>query len=359
MGYFKILIKNGRVFDGVDFLGKKDVLISGGKIEKINDSINENANFVFDVNGKIVAPGLIDIHTHIYGVSNSNIGTPAESVCFPFGVTTVCDGCAELNDESFLKSLKTKIGVFVPAWVKKGELDLKTTSEILNKYGDFAVGVKAYFDEKVADNTNILHLKEICDYAQSRNIKVMVHCSNSPTGMKEIVNILNKGDILTHIFHGGENNICLFNDYAAFKLAREKGVILDSGFAGHVHTDFSVLEKAMADGWFPDTISTDITNLSAFIRGGRYGLTLCMSLCRHFGMREEDVLKAVTYSAAKAIGMPHLGRIREGAVADIAVISYGKNPFDFSRFVKNGAKDELGYKCHLTLSDGQVVWRDF
>lgn len=184
----------------------------------------------------------------------------------------------------------------------------------------------------------------------------MVKYLMAPIAMVNIVNVLNKGGILTHIYHGGENNTCLSNDYDAFKLAKEKGVILDTGFAGHAHTDFSVLEKALGDGWFPDTISTDITNLSAFTRGGRYGLTLYMSLCRHFGMKEEDILKAVTSSAAKAVGMSHLGKIKEGSAADIAVLSFGTSPFDFSPFVANGAKGEMGYKCHLTLSDGQVVW---
>lgn len=186
----------------------------------------------------------------------------------------------------------------------------------------------------------------------------MVHCSHSPTAMIEVVRALSKGDILTHIYHGGENNTCLCDDYAAFKLAKEKGVILDSGFAGHVHTDFEVLKKAVSDGWFPDTISTDITNLSAFIRGGYYGMTLCMSLCRHYGMKEDDILKAVTTSAAKAVGRTKWGVLKEGSIADISVLEYTELPFDFSPFVANGAKGEMGYKCCLTLSDGQVVWRD-
>lgn len=358
MGYFKILIKNGKVFDGFEFINKKDILISDGKIERIEEKINEEVNFVFDATEKIVSPGLVDVHVHMKGIASENFGIEPHMSSFPFGVTAVNNAGSVLGDKALLDSFSVKNRAFVGVDINNNHAIFCKTEEFLKKYGDKAIGIKAYFDKTVSEIYDITPLKEICDYAQSRKLKVMVHCAHSPTTMEEIVRILNKGDILTHIYHCGENNTCLYNDYAAFKLARKKGVILDSGFAGHVHTDFSVLEKAMTDGWFPDTISTDITKLSAFVRGGRYGLTLCMSLCRQFGMKEEDILKAVTSSAAKAVGMSNLGKIEVGSVADIAVLSYGKNPFDFSALAKNGAKGELGYNCHLTLSDGQVVWCD-
>lgn len=353
----KILIKNGKVWNGEEFFFA-DVFVDGKTISKIEPNLCVNADLIFDANDKIVSPGLVDLHVHIKGIASDNFGIEPHMSSFPFGVTAVNNAGSVLGDRALLDSFSVKNRVFVGVDIKNNHAIFCKTEEYLKKYGDKAIGIKVYFDKTVSEVYDITPLKEICDYAQSRELKVMVHCAHSPTPMEEIVRTLNKGDILTHIYHCGENNICLYNDYAAFKLAKEKGVIMDSGFAGHVHTDFSVLQKAMADGWFPDTISTDITKLSAFVRGGRYGLTLCMSLCRHFGMKEEDIFKAVTSSAANAIKMPSSGRINEGSVADIAVFSYGKNPFDFSPFVAKGTRGEMGYKCHLTLSDGQVVWCD-
>ncbi len=356
LGYWKILIKNGLLFDGYKFCEKKDIYISGGKIENIADDISERADMVFDATGKIVLPGMIDIHTHILGISDDGIGTPADSSCFPFGVTAVGDGCSEFGFVEALNAIKTKVFAFIPVWVKNGIPDFKTTEKLIEKFSDRVVGIKAYFDVNVSKESTIYTLKEICNFATSKNLSVMVHCSNSVTPMADIVEVLSKGDILTHIYHGG-NNTCLDDNYLAFNLAKEKQVILDTGFAGHIHTDFNVLVKAMTNGRYPDTISTDLTNLSTYYRGGNYGLTLCMSLCRKYGMREEDILKAVTSNAAKALGKNELGTIKIGSNADISVINYENLPFDFTSLTKNAVKGDKQYKCYLTLSDGQIVWR--
>lgn len=356
MGFFKILIKNGILFDGYDFCGKKDVFISDGKIRKIGDELTDKADFTFDVCGKIISPGFVDIHTHILGVSHSNLGTSADGSTFPFGVTTAVDCCSEYGDISFLEALQTKIFAFVPVWIKNGLPDFNTAENLINRYGSRTLGVKVYFDLKVSKDISIENLKNICDFAHSRGLKVMVHCSHSPSAMYEIVDVLSKGDILTHIYHGGSNT-CSGDNYSAFVLAKEKGIIMDTGFAGHVHTDFNILKSAMGKGYFPDTISTDITNLSAFIRGGNYGITLCMSICRQFGMDETDILRAVTSSAALAVGRSEIGRIEVGKTADIAVINYEKIPFDFTSLTENGISGDEGYKCYMTISNGQIVYK--
>ncbi|MBE6762277.1 MAG: hypothetical protein E7551_08340 [Ruminococcaceae bacterium] len=356
MGCWNILIKNGNLFDGYDFCGKKDILVSGGKIKNIADFIDEPVHLVFDAKDKIVMPGMIDIHTHIFGISDDSIGTSADGGCLPFGVTSVGDGCSEFGFKAALDAIKTKVFAFVPVWVKNGVPAFKTAEDLLQRFGDKAVGVKAYFDYNVSKESTLEILKEICEFAKSKNLILMVHCSNSVSSMVDIVKVLSKGDILTHIYHGGSST-CLDDNYSAFSLAKEKGVVLDSGFAGHVHVDFNVFKRAMEDGYFPNTISTDLTNLSTYYRGGVYGLTLCMSLCRDYGMPEIDVLKAVTSNAANALKKQELGSIKVGDNADIAVINYETSPFDFTHLTPYGAKGDKQYKCYLTLSDGQIVWR--
>lgn len=185
-----------------------------------------------------------------------------------------------------------------------------------------------------------------------------VDCSHSPTSMAEIINTLSVGDVLTHIYHGGENS-CIPNDFEAFKLAKQKGIVMDTGFAGHVHTDFANLKNAINSGFLPDTISTDITCYSAYKRGGRYGMTMCMNIAHKVGMDEEDIFRAVTSSPAKVLGKEsEWGYLKEGRCADIAVFDYIDEGFDLTDNVGNRLNSNIGYRCILTVVDGQVVFRD-
>ena len=169
---------------------------------------------------------------------------------------------------------------------------------------------------------------------------------------------LRPGDILTHIYHGNENT-CADNDYAALRLAREKGVVLDAGFAGNVHTDFAVFKRAIAAGQLPDTISTDITFMSAFKRGGRYGMTMCMSMARAAGMEEEAILRAVTSNPARAIGMEgKAGVLREGGPADLAVLEYGKEAFCLQNKDGDTLESDMGYRCSVTVVNGMPLYCD-
>ena len=116
---------------------------------------------------------------------------------------------------------------------------------------------------------------------------------------------------------------------------------------------------AIASGILPDTVSTDITRLSAYTRGGRYGMTLCMSICAYMGMSEEDIFRATTSKPARALGKENeWGRLSVGRIADIAVLSYTDEGFDLTDKAGNRIKSDKGYRCVLTVSDGQVVYRN-
>ncbi len=353
----RILVKNGRIWDGEKFFFA-DVLTEGTEIAKIEKNIADYADFVFDATDKTVSAGLVDIHVHMKGIASEEFGIEPHMSSFPFGVTAVNDAGSAHGDRVLLDSFAVKNTVFVGADIKNNHADFTFTEKLLQKYADKAIGIKVYFDTTLTEVRDIAPLKEICSYAKSRNLKVMVHCSNSPTSMAEIVNTLSAGDILTHIYHGGEN-CCKDNDFEAFKLANRKGVVLDAGFAGHVHTDFSNLKSAIKAGFLPDTISTDVTCFSAYKRGGRYGMTMCMSIARSAGMCEEDIFKAVTSSPARALGKEsEWGKLEVGRKADIAVLDYTDESFDLTDKAGNRMQNKNGYRCALTVSDGQVVFRD-
>ena len=165
---------------------------------------------------------------------------------------------------------------------------LKICLSTLEYYKGKVAGIKVYFDTAISDVLDISPLKEITEFAHENNLIVMVHSSNSPVPMAEMVSVLKKGDILTHAYHGGVHNASE-DCYECLKIAKEKGVITDTGFAGNIHANFGVLRGAAETGCVPDCISTDITKFNAYKRGGRYGMTMCMSMAGELGMKEEDM----------------------------------------------------------------------
>ena len=352
----RLLIKNGRIWDGEKFFFA-DVLTEDKIIAKIEKNISDNADYVFDATDKTVSVGLVDIHVHMKGLSSEEFGIEPNMSSFPFGVTAVNDAGSAYGDRALLDSFAVKNTVFVGINIRDNHADFTVTEKLLKKYGDKAIGIKVYFDNTLTEVSDITPLKEICDYAKSKDLKVMVHCSNSPTSMMEIVNTLSAGDILTHIYHKGENS-CIENDFEAFKIAKQKGVVMDAGFAGHVHTDFANLEKSINAGFLPDTISTDITCFSAFKRGGRYGMTMCMNIAKTVGMSEKDIFKAITSTPAKTLGKENeWGHLKEGRCADISVFDYTDEGFDLTDNTGNQLKSDMGYRCVLTVADGQIIYK--
>ena len=351
----QLLIKNGRVWDGEGFF-YADVLTDGGIISRIGQDLICEGAYVFDAEGMTVSPGLVDCHMHMCGLSGPDYAIPTQIACFPFGVTAAADAGSSRGNEAFLEQMAVKSVVFAGTKIEENHLDREVTAARLARYGKKAVGIKLFYGATSGRVRDITPLQETCAFARQRGLKVTVHCNGSPTSMLSIVETLAPGDILTHIFHGGKND-CTENDFAALRLAREKGVILDAGFAGHVHTDFRVLETAVKAGFLPDCIGTDITSNSAYMRGGRYGMTMSMSMARTAGMAEEDIFRAVTVAPAKALGT-NWGRLQVGGPADIAVFDYGSEGFRLTDRAGNTLENTQGYRCKLTVADGTIVFKD-
>lgn len=349
-----ILIQNGRLWNGEAF-ETADILSEKGIITAIGQDLACEKAYVYDAKGKLVTPGLVDCHMHFAGISRPSYAITPEA-CFAFGVTAAADAGSSLGSFVTLAHFTLKNAVFAESVIRDDRLDETATRRLIAQYGSKCIGIKMFYDANSPRVRTIQPLQQVCAFARKLGLKVLVHCNHSPTSMLSIVETLAPGDILSHVFHGGDNN-CLEADYAAFRLARQKGVVLDAAFAGFVHTDFAILRKAFADGWYPDTISTDLTKSSAFKRGGRYGLTMAMSMARTAGMAEEDILRAVTTAPAKALGQ-NWGSLAVGGTADIAVLDYTDEPFSLTDHAGNTLESALGYRCKLTIANGIVVYRD-
>ncbi len=352
----KILIKGGRVWDGEKFFFA-DVMTENQTVARIEAGIEDEADFVFDAEGKTVSAGLVDIHTHFKGISSNGFGINPDMVTLPFGVTAAADASGIQGDRALLDAFGVKNAVFVCSDIKNNKASFDGALCMMEKYGDKVVGIKAYFDVTSNQVFDISPLRETVEFAEKHGLKVMVHSSNSPVPMSELLGALRCGDILTHAYHGAKNNVSE-DGFACIGAARERGVVIDAGLAGFVHTDFKVLGDAIAIGEKPDVISSDITKCSAYKRGGRYGLTMCMSIARHLGMTEAEVLRAVTSSAARAVSKEgEWGTLSVGGTADIAVLEYTDEGFDMTDKAGNHIESKEGYRNILTVSDGEIVYR--
>ncbi len=128
--------------------------------------------------------------------------------------------------------------------------------------------------------------------------------------------------------------------------------------AGGVHTDFNILRNAIEKGYIPDVISTDITCFSAYIRGGIYGLPMCMSILKTLGMDEKKIFQAVTINAAKSVDSLNWAQMKVGAIANLTVLKYDNTPIDIEDRNKNRVVSKNGYVCKLTVKNGQIIYRN-
>lgn len=351
-----ILIQNARIFDGEAF-SHGDLLLADGRIREISDHIDTPARVRFDAAGKTVLPGLVDIHTHLRGPSPDWLGAPAQAGCFPFGVTAAAD-CSALEDHREAVALMGIDAVVFPiAGTKNDTASLENATAHLDHYGPYAGGIKVFFD---THDDPTLHspkpLREICDFAHSRGLPVMVHTNGTPIPMAELLTTLGPGDICSHTYHGGANTL-RDSGYACIQAAKDRGVVIDTGFAGSYHVDFSIFAEAIAAGAGPDTVSTDLTINNLFnAGGGRYGMTMAMSMARAAGMSEEAVFRAVTSTPAAALKKPW-GRLCVDGPADLCVLSWGPEPWSLTDRAGNHLSSDQSYRCHLTIKNGTIVHR--
>ena len=351
--YNTYTVKNARIWDGEKYTSG-NITVSGKKITSLGEGYCEGE--IIDACGKLITPGLIDIHTHLKNISCDKYGSDVSLCTIPFGISYAVDGGASQGDSNYLDTLSVKTAVFIEVTVKDNVPCLENIEKMRERYGDYFAGIKLYFDTSNPNVKDINMLRTSCEYAKEHGYKIMVHSTGTPSPMLEIVDILKTGDILTHAYHGGANT-SLDDGFAAIFKAKEKGVIVDAGMACYVHTNFNVLKKAIEKDAAPDTISTDITRLSAYARGGRYGLTMCMGICKHLGMSEEEILKCVTQNAAKAVNRPMWGKLEVGGDATFAILdTESQEKFSATDKAGNHIEGKVGYKCVFTAISGEIMY---
>jgi dihydroorotase len=338
---YDLIIKGGRVIDpstGLDAV--RDLAISGGRIAAVEAIIAADAVETIDARGKIVAPGLIDIHTH---AGRSKEGPP---MCLRDGVTGWVDagtGGADNMDEVAAVARGApqigrclvniaRTGVIAPG----GELhDLNAANVALAQAAiarnrDVVIGVKARLSDNVTGANDLEALRRAQEAAAPFNLPVMVHVGQNHSPLRAILALLKRGDIVTHIYAPGMNGILddkgiLLPEVMA---AHRRGIIFDFGNGVSDHFDWDTVEKATRQGLWPDTFSTDWNTKSKTT--GVVDLPNVMSKFFMFGMPLSQLIACATVNAARCFpAFDDRGTLNVGAPADVAIMELREGTFEF------------------------------
>jgi dihydroorotase len=355
---FDLLIRNANVLDPSQNLsGKHDIGIRYGQIETIAPTIPaERAQRVMDVGGKLVTPGLIDLHCHSYPYGSS-IGIPAdELVAHQCTTTVVSAGDAGANNLAAFRRFivpasRTRQYAFVHIAV--AGLAGFPVAELLNidyaqpelaaravaQNADLVLGVKVRMSENVIARHGIEPLKRAIRACELSGVpaKVMCHIGGVADRalMSQLLDLLRPGDVLTHCYSGAPNNAGEGTNIvqdgkllpAAIE-AKKRGVVFDIGHGGGSF-DYTIAEAAIAQGCPPDTISSDIHVFSGNTPGMPY-LPWVMSKLIGLGFSLPEVVAMATTAPARVIArLPKHGTLQIGAPADLSILDAVDGPVEF------------------------------
>ena len=349
MSEYDCIIRGGRVIDpanGVD--GQYDVAIANGRIAAVEEQLNaDSVAQAYDARGKLVIPGLVDLHTHTYD-QVTPLGIDADHYCLGRGVTTAVDtGSAgydifsgfrrfavERSKTRLLAFLNiSRIGLAVGRSTdgdEPGELEaMKLISsdkcvECIRENEDILIGVKVRLSASIADNgcNESEAYRQSLEASQVTGLPLMTHHSFSTVPLEDCPGDLRAGDIYTHCFHGFETTVVDPQSrrvHPAVLEAKDRGILFDIGH-GMGGFNYTVAEICIAAGIWPDAISTDMHTLTC--EGPAYDMPTVMTKLIALGMPLDEMIRASTIGPAEAIGWGDcIGTLGVGREADVTVLS--------------------------------------
>lgn len=347
---YDLVLKGGHVLDernGVD--GVFDVAVKAGRIAAIGKDLAAGARRVEDVGGAIVAPGLIDIHTHVYHKATSLSVDPG-FISRRSATTTLVDaGSAGAgNYDGFRDYVMAQSPYRIFAFlnisfpgifgfdkdVMIGEATLREMLPVhrcvakIEENRDRIVGVKVRIGGPVTGELSLGALELALEAANAVGLPLMTHIGTAPPSYADVVSMLRPGDILTHCFRPAPNS-ALNADGTVLKAvrdARERGVLFDIAH-GMGAFGYETTEGALGQNFLPDLISSDVHVIA--VEGPGYDLLHTMSKLLNCGLTLPQVIGMSTSRPALAIRRPELGHLGVGAPADITVLKQVDSDYVF------------------------------
>jgi dihydroorotase len=348
---FDLILKGGRIIDPSQNLDRiADIGFAAGKVARIAADLAADAGTdVRDVSGRIVSPGLIDLHTHVYW-GGTSLGIDAEEFCRTSGVTTCIDtgSAGPGNFAGFRKHVIDASAVRILAYLhvsfagiyafsktvmvgESEELRLMAPAEavqVAEANRDVIVGIKVRVGRNAGGTSGTAPLDIALQAANEAGLPVMCHIDFPPPSYEDVLQRLRPGDVLTHAFRPFPN--APVNHQGRVKeavlAARQRGVLFDIGH-GKGSFAFKTARGMLANGFYPDTISSDVHALC--IDGPAFDQVTTLSKFLCLGMPLNDVIAATTVNAAMALKRPELGSLKPGSIGDATILSVRQGEFDY------------------------------
>jgi dihydroorotase len=374
---YDVLLRGGRVIDpGQNLDGAYDVAIREGRVAAVLPSIApSSAKETVDVSGKLVLPGLIDTHAHVFQYVTGRFGLEADLCGIRSGVTTLIDqggpSCMTLPAfrEFVVTTKKSRVLAFLSAYLVGGMeghyypslykpdcVDIDATVRAANENRDIVKGFKAHAELGGFARWGIEVIKLAAEIGKQANLPVYIHFGqlwglpesgekgstaaiDPDTILEQVVPLLKPGDILAHPFtrHPGGFVNREGKVHPVVKEALARGLKTDVGHGSHF--SFRMARIALDAGIVPDTLGADMhgynTRVPAprgtpsehpdkehmFFGQTRFSLVSAMSSMLALGLPIEKIVPMVTTNPAKMIGMEsELGTLKPGGVADVSVL---------------------------------------
>jgi dihydroorotase len=334
---YDLIVKGGRVVDPSRKINAMlDVAIAGGRIAAVEANIASGTAEVLDARGKIVVPGLIDVHTHYardnegpkVGLSDGVTGwidagsMGADHIADAIAVTKAAPQLARPLINIDRMGITTGITDLTRA-------DVGACKDAIARNREVIVGVKARLSQDIAGEYDFEVLKRAQEVATSFNLPVMIHIGQTVSPLGKLIDLLKPGDIVSHIYVPPPHAM-LDDDGRVLPealAARRRGVWFDvANGRGHVRWD--MVDGLMKAGFLPDTVSTDGNTTSRTT--GVVDLPNVMSKLLASGMTLDQVVACATINASRLFPVfKDRGTLKVGAPADVAVLELREGTFEF------------------------------
>jgi len=337
---YDLIVRGGRVIDPAAKLDAvRDVAIAGGRIAAINPSIAADAADMIDARGKLVVPGLLDIHTHCGRSADGPL------LVLQDGVTGWIDAGSQGADHiadtiavarSSPQQGRVLINIGRAGILPEGDTmdiaraDVSAARDAIAKNRDFIAGVKARLSRDVAGANDFEVLRRAQEVARPFNLPVMIHMGQTITPLAKLFPLLKRGDVVTHMLAPPPNSIVDDSGRIepAVMAARQRGVWFDVGNGQTGHIRWDTVEMIVKARFWPDTFSTDWNTNSR--QTGVIDLPNCMSKLLGYGMTVPDAIACATVNASRIFPVfKDRGTLKVGATADIAVLELREGNFEF------------------------------
>src|SRR5262245_9403027 len=372
-----LLVRGATLVDPAQSISaKRDVAFSSGKVAAVGEALTGGATEVIDARGSVVTPGLIDIHTHVYhGLAT---GRHADQTSLANGVTTAVDagsaGWMTLRGlrDYVIPTYQTRVYAFLhisatgltinrvmPELAEIKFAQVEEAARTVTEHRALVLGIKVRIAHGATGQDNKTNAREALRRARQASdlarVPLMVHVSDTPIPLDEILDHLRQGDIATHIFNGNLEQVLDANGRVrgAVRAAKERSVVLDIGHAS-IHCDVKVAQRAIGEGLLPTTLSTDLHTPPP----GRivYNLRGVMSKFLALGMSLEEVVASVTSRTAAAIGKSaELGSLAPGMAGDASVMDLEDGPFTYVDGAGNEVKANRRFRTRHVIRDGRRI----